>query len=327
MTCTTDNLFVEIFEKTHNIHSFFDSIFGFLNRCTNFYDEDINVCEQLVVEYLRLWNPSHVNECNETTSNNVCANQIANLDINNDSKTYIEEVMCASTSETNYLDNKTFYNDSNTKLNPSEIVFNNEIEISSSYDLETDNGIIMADAKFKYNTSSESYNGAVTERYSWSQSINEVDIYINLPEHITSCAQLNVIITPLHLKVEFKSDTIPYIDEDFSWKCKPSESVWWLSNGRLLIHLQKKEDRWWQKLLESDTPLDISKMHCSRPLDELPENAQNLVQEIFWNEKQKIMGKPTTDDIRKRELLRKSWNADGSPFKGTDFDPSLVNFH
>ncbi|XP_026461760.1 nudC domain-containing protein 3-like [Ctenocephalides felis] len=313
MTCSTDSLFIEIFQKGDDINTFFDALFGFLNRCTNFYEEDINVCEQVCMQYLRLWHPENI--C-ITNNHEAHLNNIETID--SDSKNHIEEVM--STDEQICLNKNEIYN---TNLHQSDIVYDNEIEISSCDDIEP---VMSADIKFKHNTSSESYNGAVTEKYTWSQSINEIDIYITLPETITSSSQLKVLITPAHLKVEFKDESTPYIDEDFPFNCKPSESVWWLSNGRLLIHLQKKEDRWWQKLLESDTSLDISKMNCSRPLDELSEDAQTLVQEMFWNEAQKSMGKPTTEDIRNRELLRKSWNADGSPFQGTEFDPSLVNF-
>lgn len=154
------------------------------------------------------------------------------------------------------------------------------------------------------NASSESYNGAITDKLSWSQSISEVDISIDLPESITSSKDLKVLITSSHLKVEFKNQPAPYIDDDFSWKCKGSDCFWCVSKDKLLIHLQKKEERWWQKLLQSDADLDMSKMQRSLSINELPEDAQSLVQEMFWNEKQKILEKSTMEKIKKEELMK-----------------------
>ncbi len=40
---------------------------------------------------------------------------------------------------------------------------------------------------------------------------------------------------------------------------------------------------------------------------------------LFW-------GLPTIKEQKNQELLRKAWNVDGSPFKGTQFDPKSVKF-
>jgi hypothetical protein len=33
----------------------------------------------------------------------------------------------------------------------------------------------------------------------------------------------------------------------------------------------------------------------------------------------------TSDQIRTADIMKDAWNAPGSPFRGTDFDPSLLN--
>jgi len=37
------------------------------------------------------------------------------------------------------------------------------------------------------------------------------------------------------------------------------------------------------------------------------------------------MGLPTTEEEKQHEMLKKAWNAEGSPFKGQPFDPSKFN--
>ena len=37
------------------------------------------------------------------------------------------------------------------------------------------------------------------------------------------------------------------------------------------------------------------------------------------------MGLPTSEEEKQMEMLKKAWNAEGSPFKGTPFDPTKFN--
>jgi len=68
-------------------------------------------------------------------------------------------------------------------------------------------------------------------------------------------------------------------------------------------------------------------MDCSRPIDELPEDSQAVIEKLRWNQEQKLLGKPTDEELRQQEILRKAWNVDGSPFKGTEFDPSVLHIN
>lgn len=39
-----------------------------------------------------------------------------------------------------------------------------------------------------------------------------------------------------------------------------------------------------------------------------------------------IIGELTSEQIKQQEILRKAWDAEGSPFKGQPFDPNIVQF-
>lgn len=45
---------------------------------------------------------------------------------------------------------------------------------------------------------------------------------------------------------------------------------------------EKLQERWWDKLLCNEEAIDLSKIDCSRPLDELPEDHIAKVMLIFF---------------------------------------------
>eukprot|EP01041_Mallomonas_annulata_P002025 gene2025-3936_t len=87
--------------------------------------------------------------------------------------------------------------------------------------------------------------------FEWEQSLEEVNIYIDLPPGATRDL-LNIIITHRHLTVGLKGAP-PYIDENTGGPVKPKESYWMLSDNEININLQKmnKAERWESALVGS----------------------------------------------------------------------------
>ena len=54
--------------------------------------------------------------------------------------------------------------------------------------------------------------------------------------------------------------------------------------------------------------------------------SQGAIRKIMFDQEQKRKGLPTSDELKNEDMLRKAWDAEGSPFKGTPFDPSAINF-
>lgn len=76
----------------------------------------------------------------------------------------------------------------------------------------------------------------------------------------------------------------------------------------------------------NETEIDLNKIDCSRPIGELSEETQSEINRIQFDEQQKLKGESTSEQIQQQEMLRKAWNAEGSPFKGMPFDPNIVQF-
>ncbi|XP_018561793.1 nudC domain-containing protein 3 [Anoplophora glabripennis] len=170
---------------------------------------------------------------------------------------------------------------------------------------------------------SEFYNGAVHDNYCWSQTILEVNIVVLVPENVTK-KDLDVTITPNQISVKLNDGTY-LLDGDLCQKCKANDMIWSLDGRKVEIHLDKCQDVWWNCLIKSEPEMDISKIDCTRPYEDLPEEAQAKIEELQWNQERKRLGLPTSEEIIVQEKLKKAWNAEGSPFTGS-FDPSVVSF-
>lgn len=174
-------------------------------------------------------------------------------------------------------------------------------------------------------TSSESYNGAVYTNYSWSQTISDVDIIVKVPENITT-KNLSVAIHPNSISVRLKDSDEVLLEGGLCKKCKHTDAIWSIDKTRLEIHLDKSAEIWWDCLVQNEPRLDLSKIDCSRPFEELSDEAQAKIEELTWNQERKRLGLPTSEEIAMQEKLKKGWNVEGSPFKGP-YDPNAVIFN
>lgn len=314
-----DQAFLQILKEEKNITNFLDAFFGFLYRCTDFYVESnaeqklgfpAGIAEKLVLNSLQKWKNISMlpNRIGQNENNNVNVRE---------RKVQRDESPAQSTGVPGALEDVGV---SNTDDQGSDK--------SMSKDLETD-------------PSSDSYNGAVRENYTWSQSITDLDVLIKLPEYLKSAKDLRVNLESQGIKVQVKScaivdesarvpnsDWTTVFEGELSFRTRKDESVWSIIPGKYIsIHLEKASERWWEALLVGEPKIELSKIDCSRKLDEMGSAEQMKVQELMWNHQQKLLGKPTSEQIKMEQILKQAWDAKGSPFEGTPYDPSILKFN
>jgi hypothetical protein len=148
-----------------------------------------------------------------------------------------------------------------------------------------------------------------------------------------------------HLRVGLKGQP-PVLDDDFPcdarngqeiWeKVKTAESYWNVdaaaAGGQtaVVVYLEKERESWWKSALHTtttDEEIDTTKVDSTRSLYEYDGETQGAIRKIMFDQEQKRKGLPTSDELKNEDMLRKAWDAEGSPFKGTPFDPSMINFN
>eukprot|EP00301_Raphidiophrys_heterophryoidea_P025364 c8495_g1_i2.p1 GENE.c8495_g1_i2~~c8495_g1_i2.p1 ORF type:complete len:399 (+),score=90.94 c8495_g1_i2:40-1197(+) len=170
------------------------------------------------------------------------------------------------------------------------------------------------------------YNGAVTDRYRWAQTLKDVTVQIPVPKGTTS-KQLSVSIQKSNLKVLLKGREPALVEGTLDQNCKPNDSMWTLEdNQALLITLEKPDECFWKTVIKGDPEIDTTKVDSTKDISDYDQETQAEIRRLMWDQDQKRKGLKTSEDIKHEDIMRKAWDAEGSPFKGQPFDMSKVNF-
>lgn len=83
------------------------------------------------------------------------------------------------------------------------------------------------------------------------------------------------------------------------------------------FHLDKYPERWWDGVFEDQEKINLDKIEAVRPMDDLDEGAKMCVAGLMEDDRRKKLGLPTREEEKMYEMMRKGWDAPGSPYAGT----------
>ena len=150
--------------------------------------------------------------------------------------------------------------------------------------------------------------GTVDGKYVWTQTLSEVNVNVNVPPN-TRGRDLNVTISKNHLKVGLKVDKGTWIiDAPLTKPIIVDDSFWTVEDGnRLSINMQKlKQTEWWEGVCVGDPTINIQDIEPeSSSISDLDGETQKTVTKMMFDQRQKAMGLPTSDEQQKMEMLEK----------------------
>lgn len=148
--------------------------------------------------------------------------------------------------------------------------------------------------------------GTVDGKYVWTQTLQELSVTIPLPEN-TRAKNLDVKMNKKHLKIGLKGKDL-IVDDDLTNTIIVDDSFWTVEDGnRLVLTLQKlNQMEWWDSVCREDPKINVQKVQPENSqLSDLDGDTRQTVEKMMYDQRQKAMGLPTSEEEKKNEILEK----------------------
>ncbi|KAK0733530.1 HSP20-like chaperone [Lasiosphaeria miniovina] len=146
--------------------------------------------------------------------------------------------------------------------------------------------------------------------YKWTQTIGDLDITLSVPGNLKG-RDLVVDIKKQSILAGIKGQE-PIIKGDLPHAIRTDDSTWTLTAApdgtkTIEIHLDKVNKlEWWAHVVTDGPKIDVTKIVPENSkLSELDGETRGMVEKMMFDQRQKEMGLPSSDEQKKLDIFKK----------------------
>lgn len=142
------------------------------------------------------------------------------------------------------------------------------------------------------------------EHYAWRQTLQDITITFSVPPG-TRGKQIDIKFTPTTISAGLVGQP-PVLQGELFGKIAPEESTWTVEDQKeVTISIEKVHNQeWWPHVVTSAPKIDVSQIEPEKSnLSDLDGETRAMVEKMMYDQRQKEMGQPTSEEQRKQQLL------------------------
>uniref|UniRef100_A0A7N6A975 NudC domain-containing protein 3 n=1 Tax=Anabas testudineus TaxID=64144 RepID=A0A7N6A975_ANATE len=346
MTEMYDNALLGILQHVGNIQDFLQVYFGFLYRKTDFYrllsspNDKMGfppgVAEKMVQKTFKLFEKlaeqdrERLSELQKREETRCVPPAVQELEVTAEPEETGEQSSEAAPMESSAVDAGDVLapvepNASSQPDKPSYCVYTRTNCLRT---LSVHVSVLCFRSQDKFQYDPDSYNGAVRENYSWSQDYTDVEVRVFVPKTVVKGRQVSVSLQTSSVRVCVRdgAEEKALLEGEFTHKINTENSLWSLEPGKcFMLNGLMWICVWWNAVLKGEKEIDINQINRERSMASVDEEEHAVLDRLTFDYHQKLQGKPQSHEMKVHEMLKKGWDAEGSPFKGQQFDPSMFD--
>jgi len=293
-------------EHSGGVQELLDTFFSFLCRKTDFYiGGEKGMAEKMVLESFRKWRDIAVKVVEDKNKEREEAERKRRQKIEQRKREEEEQLAANAKPKIVELTDEEALNLEN-KLSEDKVKDNTtDTDSKPNSDDKKDEAEDEEDKnKLKPNVG----NGCDLENYSWTQTLQEIEVRVPLRATFKVKARDVVVeYQKRHLKVGLKGHP-PIIDGQLHNEVKVEDCCWVLQDSQTVVITLDKchQMEWWPKLVTTDPEINTKKVNPeASKLSDLDGETRSMVEKMMYDQRQKELGLPTSDQQKKQDVIKK----------------------